>query len=154
VSILSEEIKTHDRYCRLLRRIGNALGYKTEIRQDRRYHLANPDCVWFVSLDPRIGLAEADNVPLITFEVLYTEREKAIRGSLKSLEIYDSPIGILVLIREGLEKMRKNNETSEQTVRRFKDYAKRLIDAQGLKRYYLWDETNVDRLAKKLGVSS
>jgi len=151
---LSEEIKTHNRYCRLLRRIGSALGYKTEIRHDRRYHLANPDCVWFVSLDPRIGLEEVDNVPLVTFEVLYTEREKAIRGSLKSFEIYDSPIGILVLIREGLEKLRKKNETPEQTVRRFKDYAKRLIDAQGLKRYYVWDETDVDRLAKKLGVTS
>lgn len=148
--MLSEELKTHDRYSRLLNKIGDALGYDTKIPRDERYHLANPDSVWFV--DPKIlGLSK---VPVVAFEVVYSEREKAIRGSIKSFEITGSPIGVLVLVKEGFEKMRRKNQTPEQSVARFKDYAKRLIEAQGLKRYYVWDESDVDRLAQKLGLTS
>ena len=148
--MLNEKIKPHDRYCRLLNKIGEALGYDPKIPRDERYHLANPDSVWFV--DSKIGLPK---VPLITFEVLYSELHKAIRGSFQSFEITGSPIGILVIINEGYQKIhRRRNQTPEQRVEHFKGYAKRLIESQGLKRYYVWDESDVDKLAQKLGIEA
>jgi len=144
----SKRIKSHDYYCRLLNKIGETLGYDTKIPRDERYHLANPDSVWFV--DPKIGLPK---VPLITFEVLYSELHKAIRGSIQSFEITGSPIGILVVLEEGYRKIhRHKNQTPEQRVEDFKDYAKRLVEAQGLKRYYVWNQSDVDKLAQRLGI--
>jgi len=144
----SRRIKSHDCYCRLLNRIGEALGYDTKIPRDERYHLANPDSVWFG--DSKIGLPK---VPLVTFEVLYSELHKAIRGSLQSFQITGSPVGILVVLEEGYRKIhRHKDQTPEQRVKAFKDYAKRLIEAQGLKRYYVWDQSDVDKLVQGLGM--
>jgi hypothetical protein len=137
-------VRIHDEYCRKIKESGDILEYDTEIPRSELYHLAYPDAAWYVNT--KIGFGK---VPLIVFEVLYSEREKAIRGSISSLLLYGSPIGILVMITEGYRNIRKS-KTAEENVKYFKTYVRNLIKALGLKkRIYIWDESNIDSLLNK-----
>ena len=134
--------KIHEDYCRKLKELGDLLGYDTDIPRSGLYHLANPDAVWYI--DTKIE--GFHKIPLMVFEVLYSEGEKAIRGSVSSVLIYGSPIGVLVMIREGY-KHRKKRLTEEENIAHFKGYIRKLIDSFGLeRRIFLWTEDQVDSL--------
>ena len=130
----------HTEYCRKLVELGKLLGYDTEIPRTGLYHLAYPDAAWYV--DSKLGFAK---VPLIVFEVLSTELEKGIRGSISSLLLYNSPIGILVMTTETYKHLKKSKEIDD-----WKKYVTDLIRALGLeRRIFLWEETRVDDLLRE-----
>jgi len=132
--------RVHTEYCRKLVELGKILGYDTEIPRTGLYHLAYPDAAWYV--DPKLGF---DKVPLIVFEVLSSELEKGIRGSISSLLLYNSPIGILVMITERYKYLKRS-----KTVEEWKKYITDLIKALGLeRRIFLWEETRVDQLLRE-----
>lgn len=63
--------------------------------------------------------------------------------------IYASPIGVLVMIREGY-KHRKKRLSEEENIAHFKGYIHKLIDSFGLKRrIFSWTEDQVDSLLAK-----
>jgi len=139
----------HAEYCRRLRKLGDILGYDTRMSKTGLYHLANPDAIWYV--DTKIGSDQIPGkVPLVVFEVLSSENEKMIRGSISSLGLYGSPIGILVMITEKYRTLKKG-KTSED----WADYVTNLIKALGLeRRIFLWYETDVDSLLKRAEAKS
>jgi hypothetical protein len=57
---MAEEAKKHSIYVKKLKEIGSALGFDTKARKAEngyyreQYHLANPDCVWYVAVDRRL----------------------------------------------------------------------------------------------------
>jgi len=139
ISLLSIE-RVHAYYCRRLVDLGRSLGYDTKIPRTGLFHLACPDSVWYVNT--RVGLRK---IPVIAFEVLASESEKAIRGSLTSLMLYGSPRGVLVLLTKMYERRMRS-----KTVKEWKEYIRSLITALGLKgRVLLWDEAKVDRLVRQ-----
>jgi len=86
----------------------------------------------------------------MVFEVISSENEKMIRGSIGSLGLYGSPIGILVMITEKYRTLKKG-KTSED----WADYVTNLIKALGLeRRIFLWYETDVDSLLKRAEAKS
>ena len=134
--------RIHEEYCRKLKRLGDVLGFNTDIPRSGLYHLANPDAVWYV--DTKIE--GFNKIPLIVFEVLYSEGEKAIRGSVSSMLIYGSPLGFLIMIQEGY-KHRRKGKTEEENITHFKEYITALINSFGLeRRIFLWTEEKVDAL--------
>lgn len=140
-----DNVRIHNDYCRKIRELGDILGYDTKIPRSELYHSANPDAVWYVKT--KIGFPK---VPLIVFEVLNSEHEKMIRGSIGTLLLYGSTIGILVMITEGYRNMKHKSRTAEENVEHFKTYIKKLIKDLGLKRHiYLWTESDVDSWLNK-----
>jgi len=139
ISLLAFE-KVHAYYCRKLAELGKALGYDTDIPRGSLFHLACPDSVWYV--DTKIGFRK---VPIVAFEVLCSESEKAIRGSLSSLMLYGSPRSVLVLVTREYRRRMKSN-----TIEEWRAFITRLIGAFGLKgRVFLWDEATIDDLLDK-----
>jgi len=134
----------HTAYCRKLQELGKALRYDTEIPKTELYHLAYPDAAWYV--DTQVGFdGVPEKVPVAVFEVLSSELEKAIRGSVSSLLLYGSPIGVLVMITDRYEHLKKS-----KTAEDWKRYIRDLVRALGLeRRVFLWDEKRVDWLLDK-----
>jgi len=134
----------HAEYCRKLQELGKILGYDTAIPKTGLYHLAYPDAAWYV--DTRIGFdGVPEKIPVVVFEVLSSELEKTTRGSVSSLLLYGSPIGVLVMITARYEHLKKNKKAED-----WKRFIRDLVRALGLeRRIFLWDEKRVDWLLDK-----
>jgi len=130
----------HNEYCSKLKELGDLLGHDTKIPKTGLYHLAYPDAAWYV--DAKVV---PEKVPLVVFEVLCSESEKAIRGSVSSILLYGSPIGILVLVTEMYKHFRNKD------LEGWKKYVTELVKTLGLeRRIFLWDETKVDHFLEKV----
>jgi hypothetical protein len=147
---MAEEAKKHSIYVKKLKEIGSALGFDTKARKAEngyyreQYHLANPDCVWYVAVDRRLrdlGIFPDDAIPAVVFEVLYREEEKSMRGSMLSLPFRNPFRGVLVLLR-------REGETIEHYDDR-KDYLTRLHKKVSCDNVLIWTEQVVDELHKK-----
>jgi hypothetical protein len=151
---LAEEKKMHDQYCGLLKEIGKKLGFLMSSdapREKELYHLANPDCIWYLD----VGKSDKDRelikgidlplkMPCVVFEVLFSENEKTMRGSLETFMIRAAYSGVFLLLK-------RENELDPNYQKR-KDYLKNLIDHFGHKRYVIWEKEKVDALAMKLDI--
>ena len=69
----------------------------------KMYELANPDCIWYYKGKGEKELRKiargdrALRLPFIAFEVACSEKEKALRGSLVSLQLANASASIIVL---------------------------------------------------------
>jgi hypothetical protein len=122
--------------------IGQALGFHATARSHgKMYHLGNPDCVWYYKGPGHKELskiARGDKykyLPFIAFEVPYSEKEKALRGSLVTLQLTNASASIIVLIGESL---------------RFKSYVRKLVGRYSFVRYRIWLEKDVEELHHKV----
>lgn len=97
--------------------IGNILGFEARREiEGKMYELGNPDCIWYYKgkgAEELRKIAKGDKskyIPFIAFEVAYSEKEKALRGSLVSLQLTNASVSIIVLLGKSLElkpKLRK-----------------------------------------------
>jgi len=115
---------THAGCVGLLKKIGRCNGFYVDdgIKLGKMYHLGNPDCVWYFDCkgnEPLMKIVKGDTckeidcrkthgeyryLPLVAFEVPNSEHEKALRGSLMSLQLANASASVIVLIGKSAGK--------------------------------------------------
>lgn len=133
----------HNICCKMLDKIGNALNFdvKKPGRGHPLYHLANPDCVWYLKISDNElsdALKVQGKIPIVVFEVLYSEQEKSMRGSLGTFALYKAPLNVFVLLQQkGEDKKSFENRL---------DYLNRLINENTSIKCIVWTNEDVKRL--------
>ncbi len=85
-----------------------------------------------------VKIAQGDKykyLPFIAFEVIYSEKEKALRGSLVTLQLTNASASILVLMGESAK---------------LKSYLRKLVGRYSFVRYRIWSEKDVEDLYQKV----
>jgi len=127
----------HNEIVRMLMEMGEKLGFDSSGRtMGDLYKLASADCVWYYpkDSDPQSIFADFayqdkhDKVPFVAFEVAYSEKEKALRGSLASLQILGASVSVIVLAGKSKE---------------YKEYLNELMKKFALNRVVVWDDNKV-----------
>jgi len=143
---------THSECIKQLKAIGEKLGYHAVGRSyGKMYHMGNPDCVWYqdcTGKPPLIKIMRGDQckckrcrgqkelyLPIIAFEVPNSEQQKALRGSLVTLQVTNAAASIIVLIGESAN---------------LKSYVDRLSGRYSSTRFRIWTEKNVIEMYKKV----
>jgi hypothetical protein len=99
--------------------------------------MGNPDCVWYYKGPGEKELKKIargdkyDYLPFIAFEVCYSEKQKALRGSLMTLQLTSASAGIFVLLGKSVEHMQ---------------YLKKLIERYSHTRLRIWTAKDVNEL--------
>jgi len=122
--------------------IGNLLGFKANRAvEGKMYELANPDCVWYYKgkgeeLLRKIAKGDKSRyIPFIAFEVAFSEKEKALRGSMVSLQLTNAAASIIVLLGSSLP---------------LKSKLKKLVGRYSSTRFRVWTAKDVDELYDKV----
>lgn len=138
----------HTETIRKLKEIGRHYGFHSADKSiGLKYHLANVDAVWCIDCSGKKGLTKilsgerckcpkcrgikAVYLPVVSFEVAASEKEKALRGSVMSLQLIGSAAGILVLVGEAVKH---------------KSFVRKLIARYSYGRLRVWSKQDVDRL--------
>lgn len=131
----------HAECVKKLMEVGKDFGFHATGRSfGKMYSLGNPDCVWYYKGKGSKELekiAKGDKykyLPFIAFEVANTEREKALRGTLVTLQLTNATAGIIVLIGKSLK---------------YKGFLKRLVGRYSYGRLRIWTEKDVIELYDK-----
>jgi hypothetical protein len=146
---MSDDKTLHSEYCEKLRKIGEKLDYETTWKNSSEkelYHLANPDCIWYQNTPEKLKSIKdmPEKIPLIVFEVLYSEKEKNMRGSLASFLLRDAYRGVFVILKPERESEKK----SEKRIM----YLKKIISKLSSNRFIIWEASDVDNLLIELGI--
>ena len=122
--------------------IGKCLDFEALGRsKGKMYHMGNPDCVWYYKgkgAKELYKIAKGDKykyLPFIAFEVPYSEREKALRGSLVTLQLTNASASVVVLIGKSTK---------------YKSYMKKLVGRYSSTRFRIWTEKEVNELYDKV----
>ena len=98
---------THSECIKKLVEIGKHLDFHSVGRSyGKMYHMGNPDCVWYYKgkgAKELYKIAKGDKykyLPFIAFEVPYSEKPKALRGTLVTLQLTNASASVVVLIGE------------------------------------------------------
>jgi hypothetical protein len=138
----------HVETIRKLKEIGKHYGFHASDKTiGSKYHLATIDVLWCIDCTGKKGLTKilsgerckcpkcksikAVFMPVVAFEVACSEKEKALRGSVMSLQLANASAGILVLAGEAQER---------------KAYVRKLLARYSFGRLRLWTKRDVDRL--------
>ena len=131
----------HKECVRKLIKIGEEFGFHATGRSyGKMYSLGNPDCVWYYKGKGAKELKKIakgdkyDYLPFIAFEVANTEREKALRGTLVTLQLTNAAAGIIVLIGKSIK---------------YKSFLKKLVGRYSYGRLRIWTEKDVNELYEK-----
>ena len=133
---------THSECVRKLIEVGNRFNFHATGRSyGKMYSMGNPDCVWYYKGAGEKELrkiAKGDrykHLPFIAFEVANTEKEKALRGTLVTLQLTNASASIVVLIGQSAK---------------YKSYMKKLVGRYSSARFRLWEEKEVNELYDKV----
>jgi len=125
-----------------LNEIGRQLGFHSTGRSyGKMYHMGNPDCVWYYKgpgHEVLAKIAKGDGykyIPLVAFEVAFSEKEKNLRGTLVTLQLTNAAASIVVLLGGSVE---------------YKSYMKKLVGRYSFVRYRIWTEKDVEALYSKV----
>ena len=141
-------LRMYERHCAALSLIGRELGfdvggYKTE--------LGTLDCVWRVK---RVKYKDlpllAQNLPLIVFEVICSEDQKGMRGSISNMLVAKPSLAVFVLVEKEIRKQR-GATSPDMWLKRIQNYAKKIKESyKGIMRIDIWTDEDVDRLFRKI----
>jgi len=135
------EPKPHVECVEKLMIIGRYEGFiPTKGARDKRYQFANPDCLWYCKNDgmalKKIARGDGyESLPVVAFEVAYSEGQKGLRGSLMSLQVTNAAAGVIVLMGKSMK---------------YKSYLKRLVGRYSYMRVRIWTEEIVNRLYNEI----
>lgn len=128
----------HQECVEKLRAIGKKLSFHDTHRSyGKMYHMGNPDCVWYYKGPGAKALqkiARGDRyryLPMVAFEVAFSEHEKHLRGSLVTLQLTNAAASVIVLLGSSVK---------------YKSYLKRLVGRYSHVRYRIWTEKDVATL--------
>lgn len=129
---------THSECVKKLIEIGKMLNFYSVGRSfGKKYQLGNPDCVWYYKGKGEKELRKIAKgekcryLPLVAFEVPFSEHEKALRGSLMTLQLTNASAGIIVLIGKSAK---------------YKPFMKKLLGRYSFMRFRMWSEKDVNEL--------
>lgn len=132
---------------RKLRALGEAFDFEASGKlQGKKYELANPDCIWYYKGKGAKALrkiAAGDGpgcrfIPVVAFEVASTEGQKALRGSLVSLQLANAAASVIVLVGRSV---------------RFGSFLKKLTLRYSHMRVRIWGKKDVDAMYEKFVVN-
>lgn len=138
-------LRMYERQCTALSLIGRKLefdvaGYKTD--------LGNLDCVWRLNYKDLPPLAQ--NLPLIVFEVICSENQKDMRGSISNMLVAKPFLAVFVLVEKEIRKQR-GTTPPDMWLKRIQNYAKKIKESyKGIMRIDIWTDKDVDRLLLKI----
>lgn len=144
-----EEINTkkvHAQYVEKLIKIGINLGFDAKGKvEGKMYELANPDCIWYYKGKPeaekvlkKIARGDrAEHIPVVAFEVAYSEEEKEFRGSMMSLQLTNAAASVIVLLGKSAEP-------------RLESKLNKLFGRYSYTRFRIWTKKDVDELYNKI----
>lgn len=134
---------THQECVAKLRAVGRAFGFHDTHRSyGKMYSLGNPDCVWYYKgpgFKQLKKIARGDRylyLPVLAFEVAFSEREKQLRGSLVTLQLTNAAASVIVLLGTSVE---------------YKAYLKKLVGRYSFGRFRVWTEKDVTELYDSAG---
>jgi hypothetical protein len=133
---------THSECIKKLVEIGKRFGFHSTGRSyGKMYNLGNPDCVWYYKgkgYKELYKIAKGDKyryLPFIAFEVPYSEKQKALRGTLVTLQLTNASASVIVLIGESAN---------------YKSYMRKLVGRYSFGRFRIWTEKDVNKLYDKV----
>ena len=128
----------HNECVTKLRAVGKNFGFlDTHRSYGKMYELGNPDCVWYYKgpgFQQLKKIARGDRyqyLPMVAFEVAFSEHEKQLRGSLVTLQLTNAAASVIVLLGSSIEH---------------KSYLKKLIGRYSFGRFRIWTEKDVSAL--------
>jgi len=131
----------HKECVRKLIEIGKRFGfYSTGRSFGKMYHMGNPDCVWYYKgkgAKELYKIAKGDKykyLPFIAFEVPHSEKEKALRGTVSTLQLTNASASVIVLIGQSAK---------------YRSYMKKLVGRYSSTRFRIWTEKDVNGLYNK-----
>lgn len=134
----------HEEYVQKLRDIGKTLRFDT---RGLKTNLGILDCVWRLK-DTR--LQRLMHMPLVAFEVICSENQKAIRGSFANMLAAKPALAVFVLVRDGIVQSTKTKQP-EKWFNRIQGFVEKLrIDFSGILRMDVWNEDDVDEMYSKI----
>ncbi|MBW2975081.1 hypothetical protein KY366_05160 [Candidatus Woesearchaeota archaeon] len=138
-------LRTHERYCSALSAIGQELGFSVSgLKTD----LGNLDCIWRVK--GKQLPKNAQNLPLVVFEVICSERQKAMRGSISNMLVAKPALAVFVLVEKEI-KRQKVGTSPEKWLNRIRNYVEKLeSNYKGILRIDVWTDKDVDKLFYEL----
>ena len=99
------ETINHKECVNTLRTIGKSFGfYDTHRAYGKMYELGNPDCVWYYcgpgakQLKKIVRGDRYQYLPMVAFEIAFSEVEKQLRGSLVTLQLTNAAASVIVLL--------------------------------------------------------
>lgn len=132
----------HSECIRKLMEVGEHFGFHSTGRSyGKMYHMGNPDCVWYYKgrgWEEIRKIAKGDKyryLPFIAFEVANTEREKALRGTLVTLQLTNASASVVVLIGKS---------------EKYKSFMRKLAGRYSSTRFRIWTEKDVNELHNKV----
>ncbi|MDP2930261.1 MAG: hypothetical protein Q8N56_01470 [bacterium] len=148
----------HSECVKKLKEIGKIYGFYTNdgIKLGKMYHMGNPDCVWYLECkgkEPLMKITRGDickqksckyiekhgrgrYFPIVAFEVPNSENEKALRGSLMTLQFANASASVIVLIGKSAEKHTQ--------------YTNKLVGRYSSIRLRIWPEKYVNSLYDRI----
>ena len=133
--------KVHEEYARKLREIGENLGFSV---QGLKTPLGLLDCVWRLNVPiPKISR----ELPVVAFEVVCSEDQKALKGSMLNLLASSPSLAIFVLVREEIKKHPRAHTEPDKWLKRIERFVNKLRNSySGALRTVIWNENDVDDL--------
>lgn len=137
--------KEHSKCQEKLMAIGTRLGFEASRKvKGKMYELGCPDCVWYYKGKGHKELrkiAQGDKykyIPFIAFEVANSEEEKALRGSMMSLQLTNAAASVIVLLGKS------------DRLNKLKPKLKKLFGRFSFMRFRIWAKKDVDDLYNKV----
>lgn len=124
--LMSRNEEIHNLYVQKLRRIGEALGFKTtgKITFASERILGVLDCVWRLEKSREFVKSSeyyisTYGLPIVAFEVIHSESTKLIRGSFLNMAYAKPALAVFVFLKRALEKSRQieDVEKTEEYIR-------------------------------------
>lgn len=131
----------HNSYVKKLTEIGDKLGFATTPRKTSLGYL---DCVWRIRNQklPKVN----ENLPMVAFEVVCSEKQKSLKGSMSNLIVAKPSLAIFCLIHEGIKKSVKEGNPDDWLNGVEKYVEKMQQEFGGIIRIAVWNETEIDNL--------
>ena len=136
-------VSIHDKYARKIIEIGDRLGYDSKGVKTK---LGRLDARWCETrLTPY--LEKKRKIPIVAFEVICSEGQKELRGSLLNMLAAKPALAVFVLIREEIKKHSRGESPPAKWLQRIERYVEKLREEfQGVVRIEKWYEDKIDEM--------
>ena len=136
-------VSIHDKYARKVIEVGRGLGYDS---RGFKTTLGRLDARWCeTKLIPH--LERKEKIPIVAFEVVCSEGQKELRGSLLNMLAAKPALGVFVLIREEIKKHPRGRTEPDKWLERVERYIDKLrTEFRGVLRIERWYENKIDEM--------
>jgi len=137
--------RLHDQYMEKINKIGKELGFDTN---GLKTPIGRLDAVWRIKNLNLPGIKE--NIPIVAFEIVCSEEQKGLKGSMSNLISSRPSLAVFCLLREGIKKS-KNDKNPEKWLKKIENFVQRMKNEfNGIVRIAVWYEEDIDRLYKEI----